>query len=223
MQMVEKSGVFREIIFMKAKKNMLNEKMRNRIINVVSLLMAYSVTVLWRLIYDCMCFYLWDKAEIRLRGGVGIVLLTRWLFRLITALPIIITVLKRKSAKIIIMVVYLIYSSFRLLPEYPCRWLYFSVGTTVFFYVIDNLITFWKMKNSLKEIVINYVLAILMCVFLIAIAFFFWNKTIEEFLLKPVVLGNVIVAAASFAYYALRDKMRDAADAKREAELADEK
>lgn len=221
--MVKKSGVFREIIFMAVKKNMLNEKLRNRIINVVSLLMAYSVTVLWRLIYDCMCFYLWDKAGIRLRGGVGIVLLTRWLFRLITALPIIITVLKRKSAKIIIMVVYLIYSSFRLLPEYPCRWLYFSVGTTVFFYVIDNLITFWKMKNSLKEILINYVLVILMCVFLIAIAFFFWDKTIEEFLLKPVVLGNVIVAAASFAYYALRDKMRDAADAKREAELADEK
>lgn len=221
--MVKKSGVFREIIFMAAKKNMLNEKLRNRIINVVSLLTAYSATVLWRLIYDCMCFYLWDKAEIRLRGGVGIVLLTRWLFRLITALPIIITVLKRKSAKIIIMVVYLIYSSFRLLPDYPCRWLYFSVGTTVFFYVIDNLITFWKMKNSLKEILINYVLVILMCVFLIAIAFFFWDKTIEEFLLKPVVLGNVIVAAASFAYYALRDKMRDAADAKREAELADEK
>lgn len=221
--MVEKSGVFREIIFMKAKKNMLNEKMKNRIINVVSLLMAYSATVLWRLIYDCMYVYLWDKAGIRLRGGVGIVLLIRWFFHLITALPIIITVLKRKSAKIIIMVVYLIYSSFRLLPEYPCRWLYFSVGTTVFFYVIDNLITFWKMKNSLKEILINYVLVILMCVFLIAIAFFFWDKTIEEFLLKPVVLGNVIVAAASFAYYALRDKMRDAADAKREAELADEK
>lgn len=202
---------------------MLNEKMRNRIINVVSLLMAYSATVLWRLIYDCTCFYLWDKAEIRFRGGVGIVLLTRWLLHLITALPIIITVLKRKSAKIIIMAVYLIYSSFRLLPDYPCRWLYFSVGTTVFFYVIDNLITFLKMKNSLKEIVINYVLAILMCVFLIAIVFFFWDKDLKEFLLKPVVLGNVIVAAASFAYYALRDKIRDAADAKHEAELASEK
>lgn len=79
------------------------------------------------------------------------------------------------------------------------------------------------MKNSLKEIAVNYVLAILMCVFLIAIAFVFWNKTMKEFLLRYVVLGNVIVAAASFTCYALRDKIWDAADAKHEAELASEK
>ena len=79
------------------------------------------------------------------------------------------------------------------------------------------------MKNFLKEIAVNYVLVILMCVFLIVIAFVFWNKTMEEFLLRYVVLGNVIVAAASFACYVLHDKIRDAADAKHEAELASEK
>lgn len=200
---------------MKEKKKMLNEKMRNRIINVVTLLIAYSATLSWLLLNNCACFYLGIYGR-RLRGGIGTGLFIHYLANLIITLSIIITILKRKKAKIIIMAVYLIYSSFRLLPEYPCRWLYFSVGTTVFFYVIDNLITFWKMKNSLKEIVVNYVLVILMCVFLIAIAFVFWNKTMKEFLLRYVVLGNVIVAAASFACYALRDKIRDAADAKRD-------
>ena len=38
----------------------------------------------------------------------------------------------------------------------------------------------------------------------------------EEFLLRYVVLGNVIVAAASFACYALHDKIQDAAAAKRD-------
>lgn len=199
----------------KKTKKMLNEKMRNRIINVVSLLIAYSATLSWLLLNNCACFYLGIYGRM-LRGGIGTGLLIHWLFVLIIALSIVITVLKRKKAKIIIIAVYLMYSSFRLLPEYPCRWLYFSVGTTVFFYVIDNLITFWKMKNSLKKILVNYVLAILMCVFLIAIAFVFWNKTMEEFLLRYVVLGNVIVAAASFTCYALRDKIRDAAAAKRD-------
>lgn len=196
---------------------MLNGNIRNRIINVVSLLIAYSATLSWLLLNNCACFYLRIYGR-RLRGGIGIGLLIHWLFLLIIALSIIITVLKRKRAKIIIMVIYLIYSSFRLLPEYPCRWLYFSVGTTVFFYVTDNLITFWKMKNSLKEMAVNYVLVILMLVFLIAIAFVFWNETMKEFLLWLVVLGNVIVAAASFAYYTLRNKIRDAADIKRDGE-----
>lgn len=196
---------------------MLNGNIRNRIINVVSLLIAYSATLSWLLLNNCACFYLRIYGR-RLRGGIGIGLLIHWLFLLIIALSIIITVLKRKRAKIIIMVIYLIYSSFRLLPEYPCRWLYFSVGTTVFFYVTDNLITFWKMKNSLKEMTVNYVLVILMLVFLIAIAFVFWNETMKEFLLWLVVLGNVIVAAASFAYYTLRNKIRDAADIKRDGE-----
>lgn len=187
---------------------MLNENIKNRIINVISVLIAYSATLLWLLLNNCACFYLGIYGR-RLRGGIGIVLLIHWLFLLIIALSIIITVLKRKRAKIIIMVIYLVYSSFRLLPEYPCRWLYFSVGTTVFFYVIDNLITFWKMKNSLKEIAVNYVLVILMLVFLIAIAFVFWNETMKEFLLRYVVLGNAIVAAASSAYYILRDKIRE--------------
>lgn len=185
---------------------MLNGNIRNRIINVVSLLIAYSATLSWLLLNNCACLYLGIYGR-RLRGGIGIGLLIHWLFLLIIALSIIITVLKQKRAKIIIMVIYLICSSFRLLPEYPCRWLYFSVGTTVFFYVIDNLITFWKMKNSLKEIAVNYVLVILMLVFLIAIAFVFWNETMKEFLLRYVVLGNMIVAAASFAYYILRDKI----------------
>lgn len=207
---------------MKKTKKMLNEKMRNRIINVVSLLIAYSATLSWLLLNNCACFYLGIYGR-RLRGGIGTGLFIHWLFLLIIALSIVITVLNRKKFKIIIMVVYLIYSSFRLLPEYPCRWLYFSVGTAVFFYVMDNLITFWKMKNSLKEIVVNYILVILMCVFLIAIAFVFWNETMGKFLFQRVVLGNMIVAAASFTCYALRDKIRDAADAKHEAELASEK
>lgn len=200
---------------MKKTKKMLNEKMRNRIINVVTLLIAYSATLSWLLLNNCACFYLEIYGR-RLRGGIGTGLLIHWLFLLIIALSIVITVLKRKKAKIIIIAVYLMYSSFRLLPEYPCRWLYFSVGTTVFFYVIDNLITFWKMKNSLKEILVNYVLAILMCVFLIAIAFVFWNETMGKFLFQRVVLGNMIVAVASFTCYALRDKIRNAADAKRD-------
>ena len=78
----------------------------------------------------------------------------------------------------------------------------------MFFYVMDNLITFLKMKNSLKEILVNYVLVMLMCVFLIAIAFVFWNETMGEFLWQRVVLGNVIVAAASFAYYTAWEKIK---------------
>lgn len=193
-----------------AKKNMRNENIRNRTINVIALLTAYSATLLWLLLNNCACFYLGIYGR-RLRGGIGNGLLIHWLAFLIIALSIVITVLKRRRFKVFIMVVYLLYSSFRLLPDLPCRWLYFSVGTTVFFYVMDNLITFWKMKNSLKEIVVNYVLVILMCVFLIVIAFVFWNETMEEFLLRYVVLGNAIVAAASLIYYILRDKIREAA------------
>ncbi len=187
--------------------HMLNGNIRNRIINIVSLLTAYSATLSWLLLNNCACFYLGIYGR-RLRGGIGTGLFIHYLANLIITLSIIITVLKRKKAKIIIMLVYLIYSSFRLLPEYPCRWLYFSVGTTVFFYVMDNLITFLKMKNSLKEILVNYVLVMLMCVFLIAIAFVFWNETMGEFLWQRVVLGNVIVAAASFAYYTAWEKIK---------------
>lgn len=177
---------------------------RNRLISIINIVIAYSATLLWILCYDFLFNYLYLKG-INCKSGIALGLLFHELRHILIILSIIINLLKSKRIKIIVLITYFIYSSYFLLPDNLYRWFYFSLGSTIFIYVLEKFIFLLKIKNNLKENIFNFILLIIIYIILI----FFWNDTLKYFLvflLKYFIFGNLLIIVCAVLYYLLREK-----------------
>lgn len=177
---------------------------KKRIIKTFNITISYSATILWLLFYDFICDYLNSKG-INCKSGIALGLLQQGLRNIIIALSLVINLINLKRIKISILFIYFIFSSYFLFPENPYRWVYFSMGSTIFMYVLDNFISLLKIKNNVKESFLNFVLLIIICLLFI----FFCNGMLKQlllFFLEYLVLGNFIIIVGLVMFYLLLGK-----------------
>lgn len=183
------------------------QKNKNRILSIINVLIAYSSTTLWLLIYNFLFDYL-SANGIRCRAGISLGILIHSLVIIIIALSLLISILNKRQLKILINIVYMIYSSLQLLPHYPYRWLYFSIGTCIFLYILDTFLTFLKIKRSFKESIFNYTLLLAMYIFIFILNFVYRQAKIMEmlvFFLKYYAFASFIIVGIMLLYYFIID------------------
>lgn len=175
---------------------------KKRMLIISDTIISYSATLLWLLCYDYIFYYLYSKG-INCKPGIPLGLLLHGLRDIIISLSIIISLLKSKKIKIAIFTTYFVFSSYFLLPENPHRWLYFSLGTVAFLYLLDSFVSLLKIKNDLKENILHFFLLIVIYIIFI----FFWND-LFIFFFKYFIIGNFIITICMLLYCLLRDKYR---------------
>ena len=95
---------------------------KKRMLIISDTIISYSATLLWLLCYDYIFYYLYSKG-INCKPGIPLGLLLHGLRDIIISLSIIISLLKSKKIKIIILITYFVFflffpSSFAALPQF---------------------------------------------------------------------------------------------------------
>lgn len=177
---------------------MHNGILKNKLTNIINTLISYSLTLLWLVGYNFINNYLLNLG-VRHHRGISLGILIRILFCILLCFSILISVLNTKKIKYPLFLLYLIFSSYSLLPSYPFRWLYLSIGTVIFLLFLNNYITLLGEKKSLSFSVTTLMLIFLVFILLLAISFkfkfFFLN--FSYFFIVYVFLGNIIVLVLS--------------------------
>lgn len=181
-----------------------------KFIRIINLLISYSYTILWFLLYDFLRDYLIyigykHKADISLGITIQIISVS-FMF-----LSLIICILEKKILKILFQIIYLIFSSYMLLPYHPMKWIFFTVCSIVFLYFLNNQITLLKLKKSIKESLLAYIFIVgLFCV-LVGIAFVFWRTMVNQlllFMLQYIFIGSFILTLLAILIIYIQEKCK---------------
>lgn len=184
---------------------------KDRIIAVTNVLIAYSTTDLWLYAHTFLYEYITSKGA---RVKMGIVVGIPWflLEEMQFGLSIAIAVLKSRKTKLLLIAAYFLLSSWWFIPDRPYRWLYWSVGSALYFYALDNFIALLKIRHSLKESLLNYGLVLAIYVFYAVFVDFILlgNDPTELGMVLARYFGfrTLLIIGCSVLYYWYRDKKK---------------